>query len=75
MTKMMTDIEMMEDPDGWPLHPYLPLISKSEERRCGFLFVGQGTRVFLGNVFDDRPKLSSAKYSSYEVISEYWEVN
>ncbi len=75
MTQTMTDITMMEDSDSWPLWPYLPLISKSEERKCGFLFAGQGSKVFLGNVYDDRPKLPRTKYSSFEVVAEYWRID
>ena len=75
MTQTMTDISMMEDEDSWSCWPYLPLVSKSEECNLGFLFAGQGSKVFLGSIFDDRPKLTRAKYSSFEVVAEYWRVD
>ena len=75
MTKVMTDIRMMEDQDGWPMWPYLPLVSKSEERKLGFLFADQGPIVFHGNVYDNRIELPKIKYSSFEVLSEYWVVD
>lgn len=74
------DLEMMQDPDEWPLWPQLPLKKRSDwpQPRAGFLVAIPELKpiVFIGvvgTVKQDRPRI---EYSSFgELVEDGWLVD
>ena len=70
-------LSLINDPLEWAAWPMLPLLFYKDGLReqIGFLFVGRGAKVFLGNVFEmvdmaQISTLSTVIYDSFEVMLE-----
>lgn len=75
------EIEMMRNPDNWPMWPFLPLKHRKEGfRKVGFLrnntLSGEhtDTTVYVGSIFAPRDA-TPVKYESLEQIAEEWRVD
>jgi hypothetical protein len=68
----VSDVEMMANPDLWPLDPVLPIKRTTQPRKpwfkFGFLVRGQGPKVFIGTIYDDPTTLAVKSYASFEDV-------
>ena len=74
----MTDREMMERPDLWPICSLLPLqkqIVGKPEPKTGFLAAGMGAKVYIASVFavprgELRDVLANVPYDGFASIAD-----
>lgn len=69
-------------PDEWPRWPILPLVMRnsSDPNDVGFLFAGEESRVYVGNIYglNAETDLSTYKridYASFDDLLEIWRVD
>ncbi|RPJ04008.1 MAG: hypothetical protein EHM36_11420 [Deltaproteobacteria bacterium] len=77
--KERLSIDLMIDPDKWPMWPFLPL-KRRQDNETGFLYSSGDTfTVYHGNVFNPPKNLDLATkdvYGSFkEILAAGWEVD
>jgi hypothetical protein len=75
--KPLTDEQFIHNPSEWPRWPLLPLFRKTSAKpNSGFMYAGEDTRVYLGNVWElaerkpQPPSLESLEQINYNTLAE-----
>jgi len=80
MTTDLTDAELMENPDLWPVYPILPVVKRGKNRAEGVMMPGKSV-VYLINMYaikSEESLVASPKetFDNYEaVVAAGWRVD